>query len=140
MGIGIILDVKGFQLEDSAGIKRWILNVIRKENKETGEISIFFVRKSRIRELNKRYLNHDYTTDVITFSHNFLDRINGEIYICVDVVRENAKLYTMGNFKDEVGRIIIHGVLHLLGYKDNEEEEIKKMREKENELIRYMKG
>ena len=140
MKIDINLDVKGFQLKNSTEIKKWILDVIRKEKRETGEINIFFVTKSKIIEINKKFLDHDYTTDVITFSNNFLDRVNGEIYICVDVVRENAKLYTEGNFKEEIIRIIIHGVLHLLGYMDNEEEEKKMMREKENELIRYMKG
>lgn len=140
MKIDINFDVKGFQLKNSTEIKKWILDVIRKEKRETGEINIFFVTKSKIIEINKKFLDHDYTTDVITFSNNFLDRVNGEIYICVDVVRENAKLYTEGNFKEEIIRIIIHGVLHLLGYMDNEEEEKKMMREKENELIRYMKG
>ena len=78
-----------------------------------------------------KYLQHDYFTDIITFDYCEGDTVSGDLFISVDSVRENAAFYGT-EFKDELNRVIVHGVLHLIGYDDHSEEDIKEMRAKEN--------
>ena len=98
-------------------------------NKEN--IVIVFCSDSFLLDLNKKHLNHDYFTDIITFSYTTLDRISGDLFISVDRVKENA-LKEGVSFERELERVVYHGVLHLCGYNDKTPEEIKEMRSKEN--------
>ena len=96
-----------------------------------GEVSIIFCSDNYILNVNQEYLQHDYFTDIITFDYCEGDRISGDLFISVDSVRENAIEYGT-EFKDELNRVIVHGILHLIGYDDHNEEDIKMMRQKED--------
>ena len=82
-------------------------------------------------DVNQQYLQHDYFTDIITFDYCEGDKLSGDLFISVDTVKENAIEYGT-EFKDELNRVIVHGVLHLIGYDDHTEEDIMEMRSKEN--------
>ena len=109
----------------------WINNTIKEEQHKTGEINYIFCSDKYLLEVNKKYLNHDYYTDVITFDYTQNKMVSGDIYISVDTVNENAKEYSKSSLH-ELFRVMIHGVLHLLGYKDATDEEKKEMRSKED--------
>ena len=126
-----------FRLESSTRIKAWINNVISEEGKFTGEISVVFSDNESILEINKEFLKHDYYTDVISFNYSKGDIIEGEIYISIDKVKENALEYGDG-IKRETMRVIIHGVLHLLGYNDSTKNEIKNMRRAEEKYLAFI--
>lgn len=100
----------------------------------SASINVVYVNNDEILSLNKQYLNHDYYTDVITFSLTEEDesqKIDGEVYICVDVAEEQAKDYKV-SLTNEILRLAIHGCLHLCGYDDKDEESKSKMRQLEN--------
>ncbi len=121
-----------FRIKDKIKIKKWILKSIEAEKKNVNFISFNFCSDGFILELNNNALKHNYYTDIITFElNNKNENIEGDIYISVDRVKENAKILKE-SFTDELHRVIIHGVLHLCGYKDKSSKESKKMREKEN--------
>lgn len=109
----------------------WIKNVILKEGKKTGDISFIFCSDDFLLDINKKYLNHDYYTDIITFDYVEKNKIQGDIFISVDRVMENAKTYKT-TFDNEKHRILIHGVLHLLGYKDKQKADKNLMTAKED--------
>jgi len=111
-------------------IGNWIKKVIVDEGKKSGEISFIFCSDSYLLEVNKKYLNHDYFTDIITFDYVENNVINGDIFISVDRVRENAIEFKT-TFANELNRILIHGVLHLLGYKDKTKKDKSIMTDKE---------
>ncbi|MDO5760180.1 MAG: rRNA maturation RNase YbeY [Bacteroidota bacterium] len=123
-----------FELKDKLRIKRWIKQVIEKYGYRLGEISYIFCSDERILEVNKQYLSHDFYTDIITFDYVEKEKINGDIFISTDRVKENAKDFNVP-FQQELLRVIIHGILHLLGFEDHSQEEQQQMREKENEAI-----
>ncbi|MDR0604583.1 MAG: rRNA maturation RNase YbeY [Bacteroidales bacterium] len=112
-------------------IRSWLLSVIEQEQKELGTVSYIFCSDSYLLAMNKQYLNASYFTDVITFDYTEGRFISGDVFISVDRVKENAKLYQQKYFQ-EMLRVILHGVLHLCGYKDKSEQEVKQMREKED--------
>lgn len=112
-------------------ISAWLLLVIEEEQKKLGSISYIFCSDDYLLQMNKQYLNADYFTDVITFDYTEELLISGDIFISVDRVKENAKTYGQKYFQEMI-RVILHGVLHLCGYKDKTEQEIKQMREKED--------
>jgi rRNA maturation RNase YbeY len=110
---------------------RWLKLVAESEIRRIGQISIIFCSDNYILDVNQKYLQHDYFTDIITFDYSEGDKISGDLFISVDTVRDNAVEYGT-EFADELNRVIVHGVLHLIGYDDHEEEDIKEMRAKEN--------
>ena len=110
---------------------RWLRMVAGSEVRRIGDISIIFCSDNYILDVNMRYLQHDYFTDIITFDYCEGDKLSGDLFISVDSVRENA-LYYGTDFADELNRVMVHGLLHLIGYDDHTEEEQKVMREKEN--------
>ena len=119
-----------FQIKDSAGIKRWLTSAVSEECKIVGSIDFFFIDDDNQRIINSEFLEHHYNTDVITFDYSENRKVSGEIYIAIDTVRNNSALLKTG-FRREYLRVMLHGVLHLIGYKDKSEEEIRKMRERE---------
>lgn len=110
--------------------------VLKGEKKNNAVVNVVYVDKDEILKLNNEYLQHDYYTDVITFSLNEGDtkEIDGEIYICVDVAEEQAKEYKV-SLSNELSRLAIHGLLHLCGYGDKTDEEQKIMRSLENKYL-----
>lgn len=119
-------------------IKKWIKNTIVYHNHKTGDISIIFCSDEYLLKINQSYLNHDYFTDIITFNYNKNLIISGDIYISADIVRLNAVEFNVSE-KEEFLRVIIHGILHLLGFNDQNESEIQEMRNKENEALEIFK-
>jgi probable rRNA maturation factor len=111
-------------------LKKWLDRVIENENFKTGEISIVFTSDEFLLSINREYLKHDYYTDVITFDYSTETIISGDILISVPRVKENAKLYNV-EFIEELDRVILHGILHLLGYNDVNDQDISLMRSKE---------
>ena len=110
---------------------KWLRLVAESEIRRIGDISIIFCSDNYILDINRRYLGHDYLTDIITFDYCEGDRLSGDLFISVDSVRENSVEYGT-EFKDELNRVIVHGILHLIGYDDHTEEDVKVMRSKED--------
>lgn len=110
----------------------WISNVIKSENKSEGEINYIFCDDDYLVEINKQYLDHDTLTDIISFDYTIGNEINGDIYVSIERVKENAVDFNV-NFDDELKRVLIHGILHYCGYKDKTESDELLMRAKEDE-------
>ena len=123
-------DVK-FEYKDRRFNNSWLKLVAESEIKRLGDVNIIFCSDPYILSINLQYLGHDYFTDIITFDYCEGNRISGDLFISVDSVRENAVFYGT-EFDNELHRVIVHGILHLIGYDDHTEEDIKTMRSKEN--------
>jgi len=102
-----------------------------------GKIQVHWLSDDELLEINKTHLDHDYYTDIITFDYSTSRKISGELFISMDRVRENASTHGSSEIQ-EFHRVVAHGVLHLLGFKDKTEVESKVMREKENEVLRAL--
>lgn len=120
-----------FELAQEEGVRKWIQEVVRQEGKSIQEIVYIFCEDDRLLELNKKFLNHDTYTDILTFPYPGSDSIHADIFISVPRIKENAEKFKVDE-QEEVRRVMIHGVLHLLGYDDQSEEEKKAMRELED--------
>ncbi len=120
-------------------IRAWIEEVILAENHSLEELSYVFTSDESLLEINQSYLNHDTFTDIITFDYSENEGIiNGEIIISIERVRENAQKYEV-EFVHELARVMIHGVIHLLGYNDKTSNQKAIMRKKENTCISLLK-
>jgi probable rRNA maturation factor len=120
-----------FQLENELKTREWVLQTIIKENKTLGEINYIFCSDDYLHKMNVEHLNHDTFTDIITFNYCAGDIISSDIFISIDRVKENADTF-QASFGNELKRVMIHGVLHLLGYDDKTEEDKETMRAKED--------
>ncbi len=114
---------------------QWILESIEKEGFKAGSLNIILVSDVYLLEMNTRYLNHDFYTDIITFDYSNGEFLEGDLYISVDRVLDNAGTFSTP-FLNELLRVLIHGVLHLCGYNDKSEAEQSLMRVKEEEYLR----
>ena len=116
-------------------LARWLNQVLNNEGMQLGFISISFCSDKHLLGINKSALQHDYYTDIITFQLNEKNEaIEGDLYISIDRVKDNAK--TLGiRWREELKRVIVHGVLHLCGYKDKTKKDLELMRKKENEYL-----
>ena len=123
-----------FFLDDEASVSNWVSAVIKKENFKEGEINYVFCDDDYLLKLNVEFLEHDTYTDIISFDYTMGKLISGDIFISTERVKENAKLFNVP-FKDELRRVIIHGVLHYCGYKDKSDSDVEVMRSKENEYL-----
>ena len=120
-----------FAFKEKRLTSRWLKFVAQAEAKKLGDIGIIFCSDNYILDVNIKYLGHDYYTDIITFDYCEGDRLSGDLFISIDSVRENASFYGV-DFPTELNRVIVHGLLHLIGYDDHSEEDIAMMRSKEN--------
>jgi len=123
-----------FDLRGKLKVKKWITELITAQNKKVGDISYLFCDDAYLIEVNRTYLDHDTYTDIITFDYVEGDTISGDILISVERVKENAQLFNT-TFDQELHRVIIHGVLHLLGQGDKTEAEAAQMRKKEEAAL-----
>lgn len=128
-------DIK-FLFKNKIANNRWLKMVAGSEIKTLGDISIIFCSDNYILDVNLRYLHHDYFTDVITFDYCEGDKLSGDLFISVDSVRENAIEFGT-EFDEELHRVIVHGLLHLIGYDDHTPEEQKVMRAKEDYYLSF---
>lgn len=112
----------------------WIKDIASKHGKTIGEIAYVFCDDAKILEVNRQYLGHDYYTDIITFDYCEDDKLSGDIFISLDTVKSNSVTYGT-DYYDELTRVIIHGILHLCGYKDKSDDESRAMRALEDEAI-----
>ncbi|GGD50112.1 rRNA maturation RNase YbeY [Muriicola marianensis] len=124
-----------FVLKDPDKYTDWLIAVIKEEGFELGEISYVFTSDEELLEINKEYLDHDYYTDIITFDYTSAKVLSGDIFISTDRVKDNAGEYNV-TFDEELRRVMIHGVLHLMGFNDKSEEEKKKMTFKEDSKLK----
>ena len=120
-----------FKFRDRRKTNEWLKLAAESEIRRIGNISIIFCSDNYVLDINQKYLQHDYFTDIITFDYCEGDRLSGDLFISVDSVRENSLEFGT-EFKDELNRVIIHGLLHLVGYDDHTEKDIKLMRSKED--------
>ncbi len=112
-------------------VDKWIENTVQNENNRVGEINVIFCSDEHLLTMNIEHLKHDFYTDIITFDYSDKDIVSGDLFISKERVEDNANKFKE-SFEKEIHRVIIHGVLHLLGYNDKTEKEQKQMREKEN--------
>lgn len=120
-----------FKLSDKIKIKSWIKTIVELEKKILGQINFVFTSDAELLKTNIEFLNHNTYTDIITFDYCEGKLINGDIIISIERVKENAQKFKV-DFDSEVKRVIIHGVLHLCGYKDKSTKDTEVMKGKEN--------
>lgn len=121
-----------FKLPAKLQLKRWIKEAIRAEGFKLNELNYIFCSDQYLLQINQQYLNHDTYTDIVTFDNSDIpDQITGDIFISVERTRENAQKFKVAEMR-ELQRVIIHGALHLLGYKDKKPADKKLMTEKED--------
>ncbi|MEL0455299.1 rRNA maturation RNase YbeY [Flavobacteriaceae bacterium SZ-1-7] len=120
-----------FKLRNEGQLSAWILNTISSENHKIEEINYVFCDDEYLHKLNVEFLNHDTLTDIISFDYSIGKIIQGDIFISIERVEDNAKDFNV-SFEDELHRVIVHGVLHYCGYKDKSDGDARLMRDKEN--------
>ncbi len=126
-----------FELKNTEKISEWIRFCIEKESFELGELNYIFCDDEYLHKINLEFLNHDTLTDIISFDYTSGKLVSGDIFISIERVKENASIFKT-KFDDELHRVIIHGVLHYMGYKDKTDEEKTIIRNKENECLNAM--
>ncbi len=120
-----------FQLISSKNHTQWILKSIENEGFELGEVNYIFCSDEYLLNINKNYLNHNYYTDIISFNYVDNQTVSGDLFISIERVKENAESLNL-KFEQELSRVMIHGILHLMGYNDKATEEQAVMRAKED--------
>lgn len=111
--------------------RSWLANVITEEKSILGDLNYIFCSDEHLLQINKEYLDHDYYTDIITFDYTEENTVSGDLFISIDRIRDNAKTRSL-KVRNELDRVLVHGLLHLLGYKDKTQEEQAEMRSKED--------
>lgn len=126
-----------FQLENKGEISKWISDVINSEKHKEGEINYVFCDDSYLHKLNVEFLKHNTLTDIISFDYSMGKVLHGDIFISIERAKENAKSFGV-SFKEELHRLIVHGVLHYCGFKDKTDEDASLMRDKENFYLKQL--
>ena len=118
MAIFFSYQLSGFRVRNSSSVKRWLLKAFKSEKKKLKKLNIIFCSDKFLLGINKKFLKHNFLTDIITFQYNQKKSpVEGEIYISIERVKSNAEQFKH-SFTDELHRVLIHGALHLCGYKD----------------------
>ena len=123
-----------FTLKNQKKLVKWISDVISSEGFQVGEINYIFCNDSYLNKINQEFLNHDTFTDIISFDYTLGKEVGGDIFISIERVLENAEKFNEV-FENELHRVMIHGILHFMGYKDKTKKEKTLMRTKEDENI-----
>ncbi len=123
-----------FSLEEEQKHTDWIIRVVEGFGLKTGELNFIFVSDEALLQMNQEYLSHDYFTDIITFEYEELEGVSGDLFISTDRVLENAEQMKC-DFANEMRRVMVHGVLHLLGYQDKTKEQEQHMRKLEERAL-----
>ncbi|WP_374401034.1 rRNA maturation RNase YbeY [Flavobacterium sp.] len=123
-----------FELENEAQYEDWISRIIESEGFDEGEINYIFCDDDYLHKINVEYLDHDTLTDIISFDYTVGNLIQGDIFVSVERVQDNAKDFNV-SFEEELKRVLSHGVLHYCGYKDKSLEDEALMRSKEDEKM-----
>lgn len=123
-----------FTLDNEDAIATWLSAVIVSENKKEGDINYIFCDDEYLHKINLEYLNHDTLTDIISFDYSVGNELNGDIFVSIERVLDNANDYKVP-FEAELKRVLVHGILHYCGYKDKGENDEQIMRSKEDEKI-----
>jgi len=131
LSVRVFYDNTNFRLKRSGKIRAFVSEIILAENRNCEKLAYIFTTDEDLKKINVQFLNHNYFTDVITFDYSEDPVINGEVYMSIDRIRENAKAYSV-KIEDEILRVMFHGVLHLTGYNDISEVEKKVMRARED--------
>lgn len=126
-----------FVLKSRRENNAWLKAVASSEIKKLGAINIIFCSDNYILDINQKYLGHDYFTDIITFDYCEGNVLSGDLFISIDTVRDNASFYGADSFENELQRVMVHGLLHLIGYDDHTPEQQAVMREKENYYLDF---
>lgn len=135
MNINFFFPERKISLSQRTGLKQFINKLVEKEGFKLNTLSYVFCSDRTLLKMNRDYLQHDYFTDIITFDLSSTKEIEGEVYISIDRVKENASQFET-TFQRELHRVIFHGALHLCGYKDKSKSEIDEMRSAENFYLR----
>ena len=123
-----------FTLKNKRKIKNWLKDTVVNEKNKVGDINYIFCSKEYLKKMNNDYLSENYETDVISFDFSKDNKISGDIYISSETVKKNSIIFNV-DFNNELKRVMVHGLLHLLNYNDKSNQEQKIMREKENFYI-----
>ena len=126
-----------FKVKDLRKKKIWLNSISKNEGKDIGNLNFLFVDDKEMLKYNKKYLQHESYTDIITFDNSLNNKIAGDIVISLERVNENAKYYQV-SYNYELERVMAHGLLHLLGYNDKNKEEKKIIRKKENYYLKNL--
>lgn len=136
MPVNLFYNYSGFPTPSTNKIKKIIEYVLQQESRNPSQINIIFTDNPEIYSLNAQYLNHHYYTDVIAFYYSHTGPVEGDVFISLDKVHENAREYE-ASFENELIRVTVHGVLHLIGYTDNTDEQKQQMHRLEDRYIQY---
>lgn len=117
---------------DPEFLRLWINYVVKAKQKQVGDLTYIFCSNEYLLDVNIQHLGHNYYTDIITFNYNEGDVVSGDVFVSYDMVKENADEFASGNIKNELERVIIHGILHLIGYNDKSDEEQNEMTKMED--------
>ncbi|MCF8379884.1 MAG: rRNA maturation RNase YbeY [Bacteroidales bacterium] len=137
MAVWFHSEYPGFQISQKRKLKKWIQKAINDKGFTLGSINYSFLTDEELLDMNKKFLKHNFYTDIISFDYSGGNNISGDIFISVDRIRENYKKYS-DSFNKELERVIIHGVLHFLGFKDKTETEKKIMRQTESDYLQIL--
>lgn len=120
-----------FELTEEKELASWLQFVLDQEDRDLGEVSYIFCNDDYLLDINNKHLKHNTLTDIISFDYSLGKVVSGDVYISVDRVRENARINDVA-FRDELHRVMAHGILHYIGYKDKSEDDKSEMRSKED--------
>ena len=120
-----------YNLKNKLKVRNWVKSILESEGKKVGDITYVFCNDEYLGSMNEKYLKHNTLTDIITFDYSEKGKLSGDIFISIERVKENAAGLKL-SFMEELQRVMIHGVLHLMGYKDKTKAEKLQMRQKED--------
>ncbi|PLX10878.1 MAG: rRNA maturation RNase YbeY [Marinilabiliales bacterium] len=139
MPIKFFKEDTNFQLKERIRLKKWINYVIQDEGFIQGDINFIITSDKYLLKINKEYLSHNFYTDIVTFNYCEEPNINGDIFISIDTIKNNSTRFSV-SFLEELHRVMIHGILHLIGYDDQSDEEKDAMIQKENFYLERLKN
>ena len=137
MAIFLHSEVPNFSFEKKKIIKDWLREVILSEESLVGDLNFIVVSDEELLRINQKFLKHDYYTDVITFNYNVKALISGDVYMSYERIVENALNFSIPVIL-ELNRVMVHGLLHLIGYKDETKDQKEEIRSKENQYLAFL--